>query len=93
MKAKLKALQIALKSGTIAEAGTAYREVEELAATVVNPPCASKRILMQTVRKHLMKHFGGEIMRVSTNVTARDLAEYDVAEELDRAIDLVDSHG
>lgn len=90
MKAKLQKLSTALTTGNIVEAGAIYREIENHAAWVVSPPMASKAVLMQTVRKHLMKHFGAELMRVGSNITAKELKAYDVTAELAIVIDKID---
>lgn len=92
MKAKLIALQAALTNGNISDAGAIYRDIEKHAqvAYVACPPIASKANLMQVVRKHLMLHFGGEIMRVGTNITGDQLAVYDVSKELATVIDKID---
>ena len=89
MKAKLQKLSVALTTGNISDAGAIYREIEAHAAGIVSPPTASKGVLMQTVRKHLMKHFGAEIMRVGSNVTAKELEDYDVTAELATVIDKI----
>jgi len=82
----LRQLSDALQSNTIAEAGELYRQAEALSVAMI-PAKAAKPHLMQLVRKYLMQTFGPEILRISTNITGKDLAEYDVAVELQKVID------
>jgi len=91
MKAKLIALQAALKRGDMHQIATAYRTVESTATAPYVPPFTlSKPLLMQIMRKQLMKEFGPEIMRVGTNITPKALAEYDIDAELANVIEKIE---
>jgi len=80
-----------LAYGTVEEAGELYREAEAL-SVAMTPATAAKPMLMQVVRKHLMQAFGGELMRIGTNISEKDLAEYDVVNELSHVIDELNRH-
>lgn len=91
LAALLQQLSQALESGTIAEAGEIYREAEALSIAML-PACAAKPALMQVVRKHLMQTFGGELMRIGSNINGKELAEYNLSAELADVIDVLENH-
>ena len=80
-----------LAYGTVEEAGELYRQAEAL-SVAMRPATAAKPMLMQVVRKHLMQTFGGELMRIGTNINSKELAEYDVVNELGIVIDELNRH-
>jgi len=86
LAALLQKLSAALESGTLAEVSEIYREAEALSVAML-PAKADKSNLMQVVRKHLMQAFGPELMRVGTDINGKQLAEYDVAAELEVVVE------